>query len=285
MFNSLFSEAATEKKKTKDRYEVMGVTQTRNGITFIENNFSATVFYTENLQDNIKKVNYQVEHIEQSCKGLIFQFAEHFNKITADLDLRLNDNYEVEMILNHSAITEKWLSEKQLLAEKFKTIPNLDELFSNYEKNISSEEKLRESIFYTGIAQLFFPRIKQLLQPPIELKKFLRKRNFQGFYFGIRIPIKEELILAETSNNKITAQITGSLDVDSIEDKEHFIGAFRMLYGADLTMEDITFKSIEKYTLNRELVYEAGEIDQYIEVRGSHFKKDKISFKPIYHER
>ncbi|GEN66007.1 hypothetical protein [Chryseobacterium rhizosphaerae] len=266
-------------------YDVSGITQTRNGITFIENTFSAKVNYRENLIGPVKKVNYKVEDLHQSCSGLIFQFAAYFNDITSSLELAINEGYEVERILNLSEISQKWHSEKKILAEKFKTIPNLDKLLENYEKSIDNEEKLRNSIFYTGIAQLFFPRIKQLLQVPMESKKFFRKRNLQGFYFGIKVPIKEELSVVENYNDKITAHIVGSLDVESIEDKEHFLRAFRMLYGEGINMEDITFWSKEKYTMSRELVYETGEIDQYLEVNGVYFKKDKLSFKPSHNER
>ena len=284
-FDNLFKESAINRDKQKSTYEVEGIAQTRNGITFIENTFSAKVLYQENLEAKVKKVRYKVEHLKQSCEGLLFQFAENFNNITADLDLQLNDNYEVEAILNHSEIKDKWLAQKKILSDKFRAIPNLDELFANYEKNIAGEEKLRSSIFYAGIAQLFFPRIKQLLQPPIELKKFFRKRNLHGFYFGVLIPVKEELTIIENGKEEIKATIVGSLDVDGIENKDHFLSAFQMLYGTGITMDDITFQSREKYTLNRELVYETGEIDQCFEVCGSHFKKDKISFKPTHHER
>ncbi|UIR57813.1 hypothetical protein LZQ00_08325 [Sphingobacterium sp. SRCM116780] len=288
LFAHILKEAKETIKNSESQgsvYDVFGTTQTRNGITFIENTFSATVSYQENLIGTAKSVKYKVKDLNQSCTGLIFQFAQYFNDITSSLELAINEGYEVESILNLPEISQKWLSEKKVLAEKFKSIPNLDELLDNYEKNIANEAKLRNSIFYIGIAQLFFPRIKHLLQFPIDSKKFLRKRILHGFYFGIKIPIKEELVIQKNSSNLITANIYGNLDIESIENKKEFLSAFRMLYGEGVEMEDITFQSKEKYELSHELEYKTGKIDQYFEVKGVHFKKDIIEYKHIHDER
>lgn len=266
------------------KFSVIGSSQTRNGISFIENNFSADISYREDLSGSVKKINYKVTDLKQSCEGLIFQFAECFNELTADLVLQINDGFEVTGILNHKEIIQKWESERTNLKEKFKLIPDIHDLLNTYENSVKNEEKLRNSIFYTGIAQIFFPRIKQLLQPPVEQKKFMRKRFLHGFYFGLKIPVKEELTIRQ-SDQLLIASLTAVLDVESIENKEEFIRAFRMLYGDKIEMDDITFHATEKYELSCDLECLTGEIDQYFEVKGVHFKKDKISYKRKGDER
>lgn len=273
---------AKSKKHEDDVYTVTGFSQTRNGISFIENNFSADVIYREDLSE--KKIRYKVSDLKQSCEGLIFQFAQCFNEFTADLELQINEGFEVTGILNHKEIIQKWEAERTSLKDKFKSIPDVEELLNNYENSVKNEEKLRNSIFYTGIAQIFFPRIKQLLQPPIEQKKFMRKRFLHGFYFGLKIPVKEELTI-RTSDQLLIANLDAVLDIESIEDSEEFIRAFKMLYGDKIEMDDITFHAKEKYELSGALECITGEIDQYFEVRGVHFKKDKISYKKTGDER
>ena len=285
-FGKIFdkTDASESRKYKKGIYYVNGFSQTRNGISFIENNYSADVTYQEDLYGPVQKINYKVNNLKQSCEGLIFQFAQCFNELTADLELQINDGFEVTGILNHNAIIQNWTSKRQALKDKFKSIPDVDELLNNYEKNIKNEEKFRNSIFYTGIAQLFFPRIKQLFQPPIEQEKFMRKRFLHGFYFGLQIPVKEEVTIRE-SDKILIASIHAVLDVKSIENKEEFIKGFRMLYGDEIQMDDITFRANEKYEMSHDLECLTGEIDQYLEVKGVHFKKDKITYKRMGDER
>jgi hypothetical protein len=272
------TEGVQSRTRKREDYVVNGFSQTRNGISFIENNFSANVIYREDLSGPVQKINYRVTNLKQSCVGLIFQFAQCFNKFTADLELQINDGFEVTAILNHNKIIQSWTSGRHLLKEKFKSIPDVDNLLDNYEKSIKNEGKLRNSIFYTGIAQLFFPRIKQLFRPPVEQKRFLRKRFLDGFYFGLKIPIKEELTI-RNGNKILVASIYGSLDIDGIENKEEFLRAFRMLYGEEVKLGDISFQAKEKYELSYDLECQTGEIEQYFEVKGVHFKKDKIAYK------
>lgn len=179
-------------------YIIVGSSQTRNGITFIENNYTARVGYAEDFSDNSNlKVFYNITNLEQSCDGVIFQFAQKFSEITSNLILKVNEAYEVEEIINHHEILKKWKNSKEGFEEEYKLIPKVAELLINYENSIANEEKLRKSIFYVGIAQLFFPRIKQLFAPPRVSTKFARTRNLHGYYFGIKIPVKEELSVKE----------------------------------------------------------------------------------------
>lgn len=80
------------------------------------------------------------------------------------------------------------------------------------------------------------------------------------------------------------AIITGELDVENIEDKQKFLSAFKLLYGENVVLEDITFKSTERYELSKDLVNLKGEINQYFEVKGAHFKKDNLSYRIIEDE-
>lgn len=286
-FGKIFQErrdGSESKKHEKGIYYVNGFSQTRNGISFIENTYVADVTYQEDLSGPVQKINYKVNNLKQSCDGLVFQFAQCFNELTADLELQINEGFEVVNILNHNEIIQNWIHERKSLKDKFKSIPDIEELLNSYEKSIKDEEKLRNSIFYVGIAQLFFPRIKQLLQPPLEQKKFMRKRFLHGFYFGLKIPVKEELTIRE-SDKILIASIHASLDVEGIENKEEFIKAFRMLYGDKIQMDEITFQANEKYEMSHDLECLTGEIDQYFEVKGVHFKKDKITYKKMGYER
>lgn len=285
-FGKIFEkrDGSESRKHKKGIYYVNGFSQTRNGISFIENNYAADVTYQEDLSGAVQKINYKVSNLKQSCDGLVFQFAQCFNELTADLELQINEGFEVTSILNHNEIIQNWTRERGSLKDRFKSIPDIEELLDNYEKSIKNEEKLRNSIFYVGIAQLFFPRIKQLLQPPIEQEKFMRKRFLHGFYFGLQIPVKEELIIRQ-SDRLLIASIHAVLDVENIENKEEFIKAFRMLYGDEIQMDDITFQANEKYEMSRDLECLTGKIDQYLEVKGVHFKKDKITYKRMGDER
>lgn len=285
-FGKIFEkiDASESRRHKKGIYYVNGFSQTRNGISFIENNYSADVTYQEDLSWPIQKIYYKVSNLKQSCNGLIFQFAQCFNELTADLELQINEGFEVISILNHNEIIQNWAQERKSLRDKFKSIPDIEALLDTYEKSIKNEEKLRNSIFYTGIAQVFFPRIKQLFQPPIEQEKFMRKRFLHGFYFGLQIPVKEELTIRK-SDKILMASIHAVLDVKSIEKKEEFIRGFRMLYGDEIQLDDITFRANEKYEMSHDLECLTGEIEQYLEVKGVHFKKDKITYKRMGNER
>lgn len=280
--NKISEQLKVEKSKGFHSYDVAGNSQTRNGINFIENGYTAQVQYSEDFSDPFNlKVIYNVNNLEQSCDGIIFQFAKRFNEFTSDLVLKVNEINEVEEIINHHEIIQKWNDGKSELKLQFQQIPNIQELLENYEKSIGSEEKLRNSIFYVGISQLFFPRIKQLFTPPIEATKFARTRLLHGFYFGIQIPIKEELSVKEIRDNKLVANITGELDVENIVDKEKFLSAFRLLYGENVELDDISFQATERYVLSEDLVNLKGEINQHFEIKGVHFKKDNLSYTII----
>lgn len=262
-------------------YQTIGNSQTRNGTTFIENDYTTFIDYHEIGTDSNRTALYKVRQINQTCSGLIFQFAENFNQITSELELRLNEVFEVEEIINHKNILSKWKNEKERLKDQFKTIPNVDKLLENYEKNIQDEEKLRNSLFYISFTQLFFPRIKHLLNDIENSKKFERSRNLHDFYFGVKIPVVEELIIKKIEHNQITATIEGKLDVNKIEHKETFLQAFKMLYGNDVEQNDISFTSRLQIIYDENLNYKEGSLNEFFEVKGVHFKKDTISFSKI----
>jgi hypothetical protein len=269
-----------KKKESNGKYIIEGSTQTRNGINFVENSFSAEVTYLENINSLPYKVQYTIDNLKQSNEGLIFQFAESFNEFTSQLDLYLNEDYHVLQIANHQEIVNQWLRKKIHLFEKFKQIPNIHQLLENYEKSIHNEEKLRNSIFYEGIAYIFFPKIKHLIKNsekfPVRLS---RTKYLNGYYFGLKIPIKEEITIKRNENQSYTFSIFGSLNESKIEDKTYFLKAFRMLYGEQVELKQISFKSVENYILNSNLEYRIGEIDHHFEVKNVHFKKDSLKYK------
>lgn len=268
------------RKESNGLYEIEGITQTRNGINFIDNRFSAEITYTENLSVIPHKVLYKVNKLKQSNEGLIFKFSEDFNRITSDLEVSINEKFEVVNILNHQEIIQRWLRHKKTFLDKYQEIPKINELLVNYEKSISNEVKLRKSIFYEGIAYIFFPKIKHLILDSNDFpKRYKRKKNLNGYYFGIKIPILEDINIKENDNKSITVFIKGSLDLKSIDNPKRFLSAFKMLYGENVKMEDISFRSEEKYVLSSNFEYRLGEIDHHFEVKDVHFKTDKLNYK------
>ena len=275
----LRNENPTKSKIETFHYQVIGNSQTRNGTTFIENDYTTLIGYNEIQKDSRRTVLYKLEKINQTCSGLIFQFAENFSQITSELELRLNEGFEVEEILNHKNILDRWNNEKKRLKDQFKIIPNVNQLLDNYEKSIHDEDKLRNSLFYVSLTQLFFPRVKHLLNEIEGVKKYERNRDLHGFYFGLKIPIIEELFIKKIENNQIVATIEGRLDVSKI--KETFLQAFKMLYGNDTEQKDISFTSRLQIIYDENLNYKEGSLDEFFEVKGVHFKKDKISFTKL----
>lgn len=258
-------------------YEVTGNSQTRANTLFIENEYTALVNYKDEIKEKVRIAVYQVEDYKQSCDGLIFRFTGKLNHITSDLELRLNERYEIEEIVNHKAILNKWQEEKNKLKTEFRTIPDSDVLFENYEKAIRDEERLRKTLFYNGLTQLFFPRIKQMLLDFDSSKKYKRKKVLAGDYFGLQIPIIEELSIQRV-NNKISATIKGTLDKSNIQDEVEFMSIFKRLYGQEKTLNDLLFFSKEYYVFDEFLVFDSGSIEEYFEVKGVLFKKDNRSF-------
>ncbi|MBB1138396.1 hypothetical protein [Myroides sp. WP-1] len=259
-------------------YVVEGKTQTRAGTLFIENEYTSLVRYKDENKGTQRIATYQVEDYKQSCSGFVFQLTERLNDITSDLIVRLNANYEVEEIVNHQAILAKWDVEKSKIKEQFSSIPDSEELFERFENALNNEEKLRQTLFYNGLTQLFFPRIKQMLEDIEVSKKYKRKRFLAGIPFGLQLPILEELRVQKIDDHQFSATIKGTLNKDEITDKKEFLSVFKFLYGEDKTLDDLHFRSKEYYVFDEHLIYQSGSIEEYFEVKGVHFKQDNRTF-------
>lgn len=267
-----------EPKSKLNSYAVEGHSQTRTGTFFIENTYSAQVNYKDEKREGKSIATYQLKDYTQSCTGLIFQFAERFNSFTSDLELRLNDGYEVESIANHTAILARWKEEKRVIRDQFKQVPDIDSLLDNYEQNLANEEKLRNTLFYAGLTQLFFPRIQHLMYGLEGNKKFQRKRLLPNDYLGLQVPIVEELTIAWSFDKQIGASLKGRIDYAEIKDKDKFLAVFKLLYGKQIVLEDITFTATQHYLFTDKNEFVSGEMEEYFEVKGVHFKRDKVSF-------
>ena len=259
-------------------YLVQGKSQTRVGTIFIENEYSSTVHYKEVVRKNKRFVTYQEEDFQQTCTGLVFQLTAILNRILSNYEVRLNENYEVEEIVNHPAILAKWKLEKNELKEQFKVIPDSEELFDQYEQVLQEEEKLRQMLFYTGFPPLFFPRIKHLLNAIDASKKYERKKVLAENSLGLELPIVEELCIEKINQKQFAATIKGTLDVDAIPDEKEFLFIFQSLCGEDKTLTDLLFKSKAYYVFDAFRSYQTAAIKEYFEVKGMCFKKEEYSF-------
>lgn len=278
LFSTLVEEEGVLEATFPDRFWVSGSSQLRMGIYYIDNEFTADVFYKEtDTQAHGLSAEYRVTNLLQNNKSFSHLFFQALYAITSDLKVALDSQYQVTKILNHPSIPEKWLKNKDDFLKKYSYIPDIEEALSNYEANIQDEEKLRDVIFYHGISAAFFPRIKGIVQHTEEGSVTERIRIFSQYVLGMYLPVKE-VIRHKKENGKIRVEIDGSIDYDRL-DSQRLLAVCKRMYEKDVRLDEISLTVKENYILSDTLSYEEGELFHHFFIRGRHFKTDKLAYR------
>lgn len=258
-----------------EKFSVSGSTQIRTGTNYMENNFSADVTYREG---ETGLVDFKIENLKQTNKGLVYEFAKDFYFILTNISVKLNSKYYADSITNYQEIIRNWENKKVSLLEKYKKIPNAEDLLDNFELSLKDEEKIRKTVFGDGIGYAFFPGIKPFVGKELFNKK-VRYGILPGYHFGLEIPLKEELTLRR-QDGTVTVEVRGHIDVLSIKDQKEFLKIIRRLYDESVSIPDVYYVSEEKYTLSSGLRYRRAELKRHFEIKGVHFKIDTLRYKP-----